>query len=85
MTWEEHLRQRLIDLKGERSMQELADETGITSPTLYKILAGDRGIGGSTLETLRQRCPGLIADVFLPEDSPIGEQQSTTGDNGAGT
>ena len=77
MTWEDKLRQNLLALKGNRPMRELARDTGVNSFTLYKILADDRGIGSATLETLRQTQPDLVAEVFLPDDSPVGDSQDT--------
>lgn len=77
MTWEDEIRKRLIGLKGNRPMHVLEEETGIASTTLYKILSGERGIGSATLETLRQSQPDLVASIFLPSDSQIGECLST--------
>ena len=64
MTFEEILRQRLAELRGTRSMKDLAAETGINPASLYRILAGERGFGACTLEQLRISKPELIADLF---------------------
>lgn len=76
MTWEDELRQKLVAQRGDRPVRELADETGVNANALYKILSGERGIGGEVLETLRLTCPEMVADVFLSADSTVVERLS---------
>jgi len=75
MDWEDELRAKLNELKGNRAMHELAEDVGLNVFTLYKILSGDRGIGSTTLMTLRNTRPDLVAGFFLPANSPTGETE----------
>lgn len=81
MTWEDKLIRKLIELRGDRPVNELAEETGIPAATLYAILRGSRGIGKETLEQLRRTKPELVAGVFLPSDYPVGQDNSRVGES----
>lgn len=80
MTIDDQIRAKLMEFKGARSMQELAEDTGLNVFTLYKILSGERGIGSATLGILRDTQPALVASIFLPEDSPSVHDNFPTGD-----
>lgn len=73
MSWEDLLRQKLTTMRGDGSLADLSAQTGVPVPTLSRILRGDRGIGSSVLEQLRQNCPSLLAEIFLPAESSVGD------------
>jgi transcriptional regulator with XRE-family HTH domain len=68
MTWEDKLAEKLREIKGNSTVQDFAEHTGISASTLYKIFGGYRGIGADVLEQLRRIYPDEVASVFLPHD-----------------
>lgn len=67
MSFEEKVRERLSEMKGDGTLAQLSDCTGVSVQALSRIIRGERGIGPVVIEQLRQNRPEVLLEALAPE------------------
>jgi DNA-binding phage protein len=76
----QELTEKLWEIKGSRTFNEMAQEAGIPEVTLWRIMKEQRNPRGDTLMKILTAFPQL-ACVFLPPDMPSGHLDCPNGES----